>query len=140
MNLLVILIEIVLLELSGPSPPMHDCRLMLSLNIHTSIYIYILRSRDCLWVSVAAGRCGFVRSLCHKLGPVHTCSGSRSGPVPVPFHSFVERSHLEKLTGTVPVSGQWPVHTCSGTQPERVVRLTHPTPPPAHQVVRLLMI
>ena len=37
------------------------------------------------------------------LGRVHTCSGSRSGPMPVPFHSFVLRSHLQKLTG--PVSG-----------------------------------
>ena len=62
-------------------------------------------------------------------GRVHTCSGSRSGPVPVPFHSFVLRSHLQKLTGPVPVAGLRRVHTCSGTRPERV-RL-HP-PPPQH--------
>ena len=55
---------------------------------------------------------------------------SRSGPVPVPFHSFVLRSHLQKLTGPVPVAGLWRVHTCSGTRPERV-RLHLP---PAHQV------
>ena len=26
-------------------------------------------------------------------------------PVPFPFHSFVLRSHLHKLTGSVPVAG-----------------------------------
>ena len=43
--------------------------------------------------------------LSDDIGRVHTCSGSRSSPVPVPFHSFVLRSHLQKLTGSVPVAG-----------------------------------
>ena len=46
--------------------------------------------------------------------------------VPVPFHSFVLRSHLQKLTGPVPVAGLWRVHTCSGTRPERVRLHTPP--------------
>ena len=70
------------------------------------IYVMFLLSLFTVCAKCISRFCGPKKLLLlhvSELGRVHTCSGSRSGPVP--FHSFVLRSHLQKLTGPVPVAG-----------------------------------